>query len=156
MAMAGLGVGFAVFYLVVILCSILVQIFLPLAIYNDAKAHYSKNTVLFTVLSIFFPLIIGIVYLVLRNKPDQVDYTLLSKNCLGCGAPCNGAEFNCHACGNSQFTELYGAEDTEKRQKKAKGFLIAAIACYALDIIIAVVGGVLIGVASVGMINGML
>ena len=121
------------------IANILTKVFLPLAIYNDAKAHYNKNTTLYTVLAVFFPLIAGIVYMVVRNNPDQVDYTLLAKNCLNCGSPCNGAEFMCHNCGSSQFTDAYGNEDTDARKKKAKGFMIGAIICYSLGIILGII-----------------
>lgn len=98
------------------------QLFLGLAVYNDAKARNIDMATLWGVLTGFFGFIPAIIYLVLRSG---------NKNSIKCPR-CSSQIFNgmpvCPVCQLpvNAVPSLNPAE-IMKRRKRAKGFLIAAI-----------------------------
>ncbi len=131
-----------VLYALLLIFNILSRIFLPLCIYNDAKAHNNKNTVIFTVFSIFFPFITGIVYLCLRKNPGQRIMPQV-KTCTQCGNLCFVRDYACSQCGNTQFVYAdIPVPNQSKRKSNAKKFLICWIVSVALSIIFSVIFGI--------------
>lgn len=113
--------------LVMLVFAVLVQIFTCLAINSDAKAKGIKKRVLFAVLGFFFPLLITIVYLILRNNLAKIQ----PKICNNCGLTVDNSANMCPQCGCCDFTD-YLIVDNEKNKKKAKGFAITALVMYVI------------------------
>ncbi len=116
------------FFLVFI--GFLISLFTSLAINYDAKAKGIKNRVLFAVLGFFFPFIIAIVYLIVRNNLKKIQ----PKICNCCGLTVDTSTNVCPKCSSTQFTDylIYG---NEKFRKRAKVYSITTVVLYVISLI---------------------
>lgn len=83
-----------------IVCPILARILIPLSINFDCRARNLAQRRLFTILCIFFPVIMGIVYAI-RRKSLQKAFKVCSK----CGSKADPYATNCPKCGGYMLLE---------------------------------------------------
>lgn len=114
--------------------AIFVSLFTALAINEDAEARGIKNRTLFAVLGFFFPLVVAIVYLIVRNNLKRIQ----PKICNHCGLTIESSFTVCPQCGSPEFT-YYLIPDAEKHNKRAKSFSIVALVFYIIILIISIV-----------------
>ncbi|WP_296977628.1 hypothetical protein [uncultured Eubacterium sp.] len=105
--------------------------FICVAVNYDAKARGVKEKTLYTVLSFFFPLIVGIVYLCTRKNCKKIQ----PKICNNCHTTVDTNSTFCPNCLGTDFTD-YLIRDNEKYHKNAKIFLIAGIAVYVVTCVV--------------------
>lgn len=128
--MVGMG-GMAAF---ISLLSLLTNVFLGLAIYNDAKSWGCDNAVMWAVLSGVFGLIPAIIYLVIRSDSSS------KMKCPVCGNKiAKGSQF-CPVCSNPVPPVAIDYAAAAESKKRAKLFLILMIVAFVLSIVVAVVG----------------
>lgn len=114
--------------------AIFVSLFTALAINEDAEARGIKNRILFAVLGFFFPLVVAIVYLIVRNNLSKIQ----PKMCNRCRLTVDTSVNVCPQCGSSEFTD-YLIPNNEKYRKKAKSYAITALVLYVIVLIIGLV-----------------
>lgn len=124
---APLIMNLLIFILAMLALSIAFRVFLCLAINYDAKARGVKDRTLYTVLSFFFPLVVGIVYLCTRKNCKKIQ----PKICNNCQTTVDTNTAFCPNCLGAEFTD-YLIQDNEKYRKKAKIFLIVGIVFYVI------------------------
>lgn len=117
--------SFVIRYLVYMILSILTSVFAMLTVGYDAKALGVKKRTKFMVLTFFFPLITGIVYLCVRKKTDKIQ----PKMCDVCHTTVDTTTTFCPVCSNTTFTD-YQIVNNADYKKKAKVFLIITIFLY--------------------------
>lgn len=83
-----------------IACPILARILIPLSINLDCRAKNLASRKLFTILSFFFPIIMGIIYAI-RRKSLQKAFKVCSK----CGSKADPYATNCPKCGGYMLLE---------------------------------------------------
>lgn len=138
--------GFLIFSpFLILIGGVLLRVFIALSIYNDAKALYNDNAVMWGVLSGLLGLIPCIIYLCIRKSGRGMPVQL----CVYCRNKLFPGTQVCPYCGSGQppynpYAPVYDPE-AEAFRAQAKRFLIAAlislgvvIACYV--IIFAVAG----------------
>lgn len=123
--LAGISFGIMALYMLLIYIG---QIFLGLAVYNDAKARNIDMAVMWGVLTGFIGLIPAIIYMVIRSG---------NKNSLKCPR-CSAQIFNgmpaCPVCQLPvNLMPSMNPAQIMKHRKLAKGFLIAAIVMIVLS-----------------------
>ncbi len=114
-----------IYSLVSFVLSIVVRVFIMLAIGEDAKAIGIKNRTLYMVLAFFFPLIVGIVYLCTRKSAAKIT----PRMCMVCGQTMPPGTKYCYNC-SSALLEDYKLSDSEPHIKNRKIFLILGISFY--------------------------
>lgn len=115
-----------------IVCAIytIFRVLMCFAVYFDATARGVKDKILFTVLTFFFPIIVGIVYLCIRKKTPKIQ----PKICNNCRTTVNTKSTFCPNCLGVEFTD-YLIPNNEKYHKNSKICLIVAALCFALYIV---------------------
>lgn len=101
------------------------SVFAMLTVGYDAKALGVKKRTKFMVLTFFFPVITGIVYLCVRKKTDKIQ----PKMCDVCHTTVDTTTTFCPVCSNTTFTD-YQIVNNADYKKKAKVFLIITICLY--------------------------
>lgn len=122
-----------------LLCSvlgILFRVFITLAINFDSRSRNLKSTTLFTVLTVFFPLITGIIYACVRNSAEKN-----KKECANCHLVVDGAATVCPSCSCPAFSEVI-VPDKDKLSKRGVQFFITAAVCWALAFVFLIAIGV--------------
>lgn len=118
----------------VLILAFLVSLFTCLAINEDAKARGIKSRKLFAALGFFFPLVVAIVYLIVRNNLSKIQ----PKMCNHCRLTVNSSVNVCPQCGSAEFTD-YLIPDNEKFRKRAKTYAITALISYVIVMIISLI-----------------
>lgn len=115
-----------------IIAGFLSQVFMGLAIYNDAKARRNDNAGMWGVLTGFFSWIPAIIYFCIRNQ----NKTKLIP-CASCGFFLPMCEYECPSCRNANpYAQQFYGPEIEAAKKNAKGFFIALICMYVLMILL--------------------
>lgn len=122
MEAAGVIVLTLVFFLLIFGAVVGSSIFFALAVYNDAKARWNPNAVLWAVLTGVFGSLFGLIYLFVRNEPLKRFYT-----CHSCGW---GNPLSSPRCGHCGAELYYPNQESARLQNRAKNFLIAALALF--------------------------
>lgn len=111
---------------------IVFRIFVMLAVGFDCKARGIKNQAVWMVLTYVAPLIVGIIYLFLRDKED----VRLLKRCTMCGAVSDSRAPFCMQCRGNSFIPL----DDQKNAYKSKSKLFFGISmCGIVGVIICLI-----------------
>ena len=110
-----------------LLLSLLVGLFICLAINEDGKALGVKDRKIYAVLGFFFPLITAIVYLIIRKKTEKIQ----PKMCNNCGLTVPPSINCCPQCGCMDFTD-YLIVDNNKHKKRAKCFAVIGVVLYVI------------------------
>lgn len=120
-----------------IIIDVIVRVFLALAVHNDGKAIGVKNKTLWSVLTFFFPVIVGIIYLCARTSLEKT----VPRYCTTCGETMPPNTKVCYNCSGNMLLD-YVITDAEKFKKLRKIFLILGIVVYLLLFIISQIFGV--------------
>lgn len=123
---------FVLFFMVFL--GFLISLFTALAINYDAKARGIKNRTLFAVLGFFFPVVVAIVYLIVRKNSRKIQ----PKLCNHCGLTVDTSVNMCPQCGSFEFTD-YLIQDNEKYRKRAKVYAITALIMCLINLTFSVV-----------------
>ena len=110
-----------------LLLSLLVGLFICLAINEDGKALGVKDRKIYAVLGFFFPAITAIVYLIIRKKTEKIQ----PKMCNNCGLTVPPSINCCPQCGCMDFTD-YLIVDNNKHKKRAKCFAVIGVVLYVI------------------------
>ncbi|MGN0523956.1 MAG: hypothetical protein ACI4IG_06760 [Eubacterium sp.] len=102
--------------------SVLVSVFVMLAVGYDCRAEGIKNRTLWMVICFFSPKLGGIIYLICRKKAERIT----PKYCPLCGVTNAPNVPYCLQCGN-MFMQNYKVVGGEKKKKISKVFLTLAI-----------------------------
>ncbi|MBQ3904979.1 MAG: hypothetical protein II744_08385 [Eubacterium sp.] len=113
------------FSLVCIVASLAVRLLFALAVNHDAKAIGVKNKTLWSVLEFFFPLIIGIIYLCVRNSLEKT----VPRYCTSCGATMPPNTKACYNCGSTMLLD-FNITGAEQEKKSRKNCIIAGVVIY--------------------------
>ncbi|WP_177917757.1 hypothetical protein [uncultured Eubacterium sp.] len=124
---APLLASIALYFFVTFVLSVAYRTLLCAAVSFDAKARGVKERTLYTVLTFFFPLIVGIVYLCTRKNCAKIQ----PKICNQCGMTLDTGSTFCPNCLCTEFTD-YRIQHDEEYHKKSKVLLIIAIVIYAV------------------------
>lgn len=116
---------FLPYILVSQIIGILFRVFMTLAVYNDAKSKSIEKKSLFTVLTVFFPVLVPIIYIIVRSSLK----TTAPKLCPVCSLTVAPAYKYCPNC-NSANLISYEVNNCKKYKKNSKIFVITAIILY--------------------------
>lgn len=114
-------IWFGIIYILLALVAIAFRVCFAFAINYDCRARNLKTTSLFTVLAVFFPIIVGIVYACVRSDAEPN-----TKYCASCNTLVDGATKMCPNCKGMAFKRA-AHPDTAKFLKRGKAFFIAAV-----------------------------
>ncbi len=117
--------SFTMFALISGVLSLAGKVLLVIAVGNDAKARGLKSRTAFMILVFFFPLVVGIIYLCVRDSAAKI----VPKMCCNCRATLAPEYQQCPNCG-SFLLENYLVPNALNLKKSAKTCLIIAIVCY--------------------------
>lgn len=126
--------------------SIVAQLFLAMAVYQDARSHYNSNALMWALLIGFLGLIPGIVYLCIRKKIGNTP--VVCPHCGLCYAPFSGACPRCSAPNPTIFMDAYS--DLMAAHKKAKTYLTVAIVLWGSFILLTIILVVALVATAVG------
>lgn len=141
----GAAIAIIIVAVFIFIAAILAQVFLGLAVYNDAKAKGNSNPGMWGVLTGIFGWIPAVIYLCTRNSAAQRII-----QCTYCGFTIPANAPGCPNCNNANpFAQQFFGPEVKACKKRGKGFLIAAICMYAA-LILLVITIVVIVVAAVG------
>lgn len=113
--------------------SILFSVMIMLTIGFDLKVHGKKDRALWMVLSFFFPVIVGIVYLIKRNSYKNN----APKICLNCNTPASPDAVFCTNCGGTNLQSAKNPE-TDKNEKSRNTTFIIGIVSLVLSVTLSI------------------
>ncbi len=117
------------------LICLVADVFLALAVYNDAKAKANNEPILWAILVGIFGLIPGIIYLCIRNS--EFNKRIF---CPHCGFAHPISLKNCPQCGiYNNYSEPFDNYLTAEYKKKAKVFLIISLILIGVCFIFAII-----------------
>ncbi len=126
------------------LCGIAMRVLFALAVYNDAVAKENHEATMWALLVGFLGLIPGIIYLCVRSSPQR------KVCCPRCGLWHNAYETVCPRCGTPNPAPAIPQQNPYllQNEQKAKKLLIGGIICFVVLILVAVFGGIAIGLSA--------
>lgn len=117
--------NFTMFALISGVLSLVGKVLLVIAVGNDAKARGLKSRTAFMILVFFFPLVVGIIYLCVRDSAAKI----VPQMCCNCHATLAPEYQQCPNCGGFLLQD-YLVPNAVNLKKSAKTCLIIAIICY--------------------------
>lgn len=112
------------------LFSLAARVFLVLAVYYDADSKGIKDKNIYAVLTLFFPIIMIIVYLCVRKSAAKIQ----PKMCNVCHTTVNTNSAFCPKCLSSSFTD-YLVAGSVKKKKQSNFFSVMALLFYICAVI---------------------
>lgn len=112
------------------LFSLAARVFLVLAVYYDADSKGIKDKNIYAVLTLFFPIIMIIVYLCVRKNAAKIQ----PKMCNVCHTTVNTNMTFCPKCLSSSFTD-YLVAGSVKKKKQSNLFSVMALLFYICAVI---------------------
>ena len=109
-----------IYLLIAVLISLAVRILMALAVEADCRAKNIKEKTAYTVLTFFFPVIVGIVYACTRNSAKRN-----TKVCAHCNLIVDGDIAACPSC---QCPSFYYPPVPEEKQLVKKSMILFAVA----------------------------
>lgn len=103
------------------------------AVVNDCKANGNTKGTMWGILVFFFPLIVGVIYLCIRNSGA------VNKFCTNCGKPLKNEMVMCDNCGSTAIAPVPETPERTVAKRKSKNCLIAFIVLWVLGIVISIV-----------------
>lgn len=124
-----------IFMMMILICvasalNVICRVLIPIAIAYDTKALSIRNDVMWIVLSIFFPVVIVLAYLLCRNSAQKN----VPKLCTVCNTTVANGIKCCPTCNNTMFFVDYVVPNKDKLHKKSKTFAIVALICFIASI----------------------
>lgn len=120
-----------IYFVLAFVLSLIFKAFICAAINFDAKARGVKEKTMYTVLSFFFPIIVGIIYLCRRKNCPKIQ----PKLCNQCHTTVDTKSTFCPNCLGTEFTD-YRIQNDVKYHKTSKIFLIIAIVVYVVTCVV--------------------
>ncbi|MBQ7202704.1 MAG: hypothetical protein IJS03_01660 [Eubacterium sp.] len=108
------------------LFAILFRVFMLLSINFDCRSRNLKATTLLTILTFFFPIILGIIYAIIRHDAEPN-----TKVCMTCKTPIDGSGRICPKCQGTMFSTPL-PENTTKLKKRGIAFFVIAVVCFVI------------------------
>ena len=89
---------YTVFIVISVIAAVAARVLMALAVNFDCRARNLKSTSLFTALTLFFPVIVGIVYAAVRTTAEPNE-----KYCAACNLRFDGSAKICPTCGSASL-----------------------------------------------------
>lgn len=120
-------------FMLIGICGILTNVFIMLAVGEDARAIGVKNRELWMLLAFFIP-ISALLYIVLRNSLSKT----VPKMCTRCQATCPPNSTYCSNCGSTVLMD-YTITDAEVHKAKRKNYIVGLVSVMIVSVVMSII-----------------